>query len=54
MKPFPFKTVNRAQRRNKMGKIEIFASAEHRREEGWYLTMDAGNGTRKNACLYQN
>ena len=30
-------------------------SAEHRREGGWYLALpDAGNGTTKNACPYQN
>ena len=49
MKPFPCKTVNRAQN-NKMGKI----SAKHRREGGWFLALDAENGTMKNACPYQN
>ena len=53
MKPFPCKTVNRAQK-NKTGKLKYFASAEHRREGGWFLALDAENGTMKNACLYQN
>ena len=51
MKPFPCKTVNRAQK-NKTGKLKYFASAEHRREGGWFLALDAENGTMKNACLY--
>jgi len=33
---------------------EYFASAKHRREGGWYLALDAGNGTAKNTCPYQN
>ena len=32
----------------------FFASAEHRREGGWYLALDVGNGTMKNASPYQN
>ena len=31
-----------------------FASDEHRREGGWYLALDVGNGIMKNACPYQN
>ena len=41
----------------KRAKLKYFApvSAEHRREGGWYLALpDAGNGTTKNACPYQN
>ena len=49
MKSFPCKTVNRPQQKNKM-----VASAKHKREGGWYLALDAGNGTMKNAYPYQN
>ena len=34
--------------------MKYFASAEHRREGGWFLALDAENGTMKNACPYQN
>ena len=47
MKPFPYKTANRAQQRNKT--VKYFASAEHRRKGGWYLALDAGNCAMKNA-----
>ena len=49
MKPFPCMQdckQNTAEEQN--GKY--FASAEHRREGGWYLALDTGNGTTKNAC----
>ena len=31
-----------------------FDETEHRREGGWFLALDAENGTMKNACPYQN
>ena len=41
-------------RRTKWAKLKYFASAEHRKEGGWYLALDAGDGTTKNAYPYQN
>ena len=32
----------------------IPASAKHRKEGGWYLALDVGNGTTKNAYPNQN
>ena len=52
-KPFPCKTVNRTQQKNKTGKIEIFCKCRTQ-EGGSYLALDVGNGIIKNACPYQN
>ena len=31
-----------------------FDETEHRREDAWFLALDAENATMKNACPYQN
>ena len=40
-------------KRTKQAKSK-YSSAKHRREGGWYLALDVGNGTTKNAYSYQN